>query len=179
LTAALHLLQPLARLRGRVRFGLTPWRRRGWQHLAFPRRRTTTCWSERWHAPEDRLRAIEGRLRDAGAAVRRGGDFDRWDLDVRGGLFGSGRLLMAIEEHGGGKQLIRCGAWPRWSGGAIVLMTLLATLAVTAIADGAPVAGLVLGVTAVALGLRALLECAAATGALARALAHGAPESDR
>src|SRR5439155_26530191 len=29
LTAALHLMQPLARLRGRPNQGLTPWRRRG------------------------------------------------------------------------------------------------------------------------------------------------------
>src|SRR5256885_1822723 len=28
LTAALHLIQPIARLRGRVQEGLTPWRRR-------------------------------------------------------------------------------------------------------------------------------------------------------
>ena len=34
-------------------------------------------------------------------------DFDLWDLEIRGGLFGAVRSRMAIEEHGGGKQLVR------------------------------------------------------------------------
>ena len=29
-----------------------------------------------------------------------GGDYDRWDLEIRGGLLGSLRTRMAIEEHG-------------------------------------------------------------------------------
>src|SRR5207249_10534481 len=34
LTAALHLLQPLARLRGRLQYGLAPWRRRSEEHTS-------------------------------------------------------------------------------------------------------------------------------------------------
>ena len=55
LTAFLHLMQPVARLRGRLRLGLTPWRRRGWSGYAFPRRRTATVWREEWRAPENWL----------------------------------------------------------------------------------------------------------------------------
>jgi hypothetical protein len=40
-------------------------------------------------------------------AVRRGGDFDRWDLEVRGGLLGYIRAIGMIEEHGAGKQAFR------------------------------------------------------------------------
>src|SRR5206468_465570 len=47
LTAALHLLQPLARLRGRLQYGLAPWRR-GSPGLAAPWPRTFALWSERW-----------------------------------------------------------------------------------------------------------------------------------
>ena len=47
------------------------------------------------------------------AAVKRGGDFDRWDLEVRGGLLGCIRAVAMIEEHGAGKQLFRLRAWPQ------------------------------------------------------------------
>ena len=39
----------------------------------------------------ERLQAIEASLRARGARVRRGGAYDRWDLEVRGGLLGAAR----------------------------------------------------------------------------------------
>jgi hypothetical protein len=72
LTAALHLLQPLARLRGRLAHGLVPWLRRGRAGLAPPWPRTLAFWSEHWQDPNERLRCIERDLRAAGAAVRCG-----------------------------------------------------------------------------------------------------------
>src|SRR3989475_7844399 len=98
LTAALHLLQPLARLRGRLQYGLVPWRR-GSPGLAAPWPRTFALWSERWQDPDQRLRRIEADLKAAGAAIRCGGDYDRWDLEVCGGPFGSAPLLLAVEGH--------------------------------------------------------------------------------
>src|SRR5205814_174842 len=98
----LHLLQPLARLIGRLRSGLTVWRRRGRLGTVVPRVRTSSIWSEEWRSVHERLAAVEEDLVREGAVVQRGGDFDRWDLEVRGGLLGSARMLMAIEEHGGG-----------------------------------------------------------------------------
>src|SRR5262249_17673093 len=56
LTAFLHLLQPLARLSGRIRSGLTIWRRRGMPGFAMPRLRTSAMGTENWRAPEGRLR---------------------------------------------------------------------------------------------------------------------------
>src|SRR3989337_1613078 len=49
-----------------------------------------------------------------GAAVLRGGNFDPWDLEVRGGMFGNARMIMGIEEFGGGKQLVRFRIWPQF-----------------------------------------------------------------
>ena len=54
-------------------------------------------------------------LRTAGRRVARGSAWDRWDLEVSGGLLGGARVRMAVEEHGAGRQLIRFNAWPRWS----------------------------------------------------------------
>src|SRR5207244_3363891 len=59
LTALLHLLQPLARLCGRLSSGLAPWRRRGPSILALPRPRTFAIWCEQWRAPSERLQTIE------------------------------------------------------------------------------------------------------------------------
>src|SRR5439155_8079883 len=84
LTAVLHCLQPLARLLGRVEHGLTPWRRRGDVGPALPWPRTfAAARSGRWQDVTEKLGSMETALRESGAVVRRGGDFDRWDLEVR------------------------------------------------------------------------------------------------
>ncbi|MGH9423992.1 MAG: hypothetical protein ACRD3J_28715 [Thermoanaerobaculia bacterium] len=66
-----------------------------------------------------------------GASTSRGGDFDNWDLEVSGGLVGQARTLMAIEEHGGGRQLVRYRIEPLFSPlarGALLTTGLLALL---------------------------------------------------
>src|SRR5438309_967291 len=112
LTGMLHLVQPIARLWGRLKEGLTPWRCHGSLRPAPLWPVTTALWSEQWHAPGARLHQVEGALRGAGACVLEGGPHDRWDLEVRGGFLGAARLLMAVEEFGGGRQLVRLRSWP-------------------------------------------------------------------
>src|SRR3989449_7208553 len=73
---------------------------------------TAAVWSEHWLDQDQRLRAMETDLRADGVCVLRGGRVARWDLEVRGGFFGAARLLMGVEEHAGGKQLIRVRWWP-------------------------------------------------------------------
>ncbi|MDQ5851719.1 MAG: glycosyltransferase, partial [Chloroflexota bacterium] len=170
LTAFLHLLQPLARLWGHFLLGLTPWRRRGsvarplMAGLPWPR--TSTIWSEQWQAPEAWLHAIEAALLAAGAVVRRGGDYDRWDLEVLGGLLGAARTRMAIEEYGGGRQLVRFHSWPRYSALGLVLTSLFAALSIWAALDQASIAAGILGAVAALLLLRTIQECADATAAV-------------
>jgi GT2 family glycosyltransferase len=172
LTAVLYLLQPLARLYGRLRYGLTPWRRRGAPGLSLPRPRTSALWSERWRAPTERLHAIEAALRAAGICVRRGGDYDRWDLEVRGGILGTARMCMATEEPGAGRQLVRFRLWPRYSAQGPVLALLFAALSTGAALDHAWAASALLGVVAMLLALRTLQECATAMAAVLRVLEH-------
>ena len=50
---------------------------------------------------------MERELEKADAIVARGGDYDDWDLRVRGGLLANARLSMAVEDHAGGKQQLR------------------------------------------------------------------------
>jgi GT2 family glycosyltransferase/membrane protein implicated in regulation of membrane protease activity len=168
LTALLHLLQPLARLRGRLRHGLTPWRRRGAGDLASPLPQRLALWTEHWQEPAARLAALEEIMHAAGAVLRRGGPWDRWDLEVRGGLFGSARMRLAVEEHGGGRQLARLRGWPRCSLSALLALP-LAGVAIVAAATGAPLTAAVLGAAALVLAGRAAIECSAAMGMLRRA----------
>jgi GT2 family glycosyltransferase len=112
--AMLHYLQPLTRLRGRIAEGLRPWGSprfpvswRGFRSQAF--------WYESWLSAESRLMALESRLQQMGAKTSRGGDFDDWDLEVVAGVAGGARLLMGIEEHGAGRQLVRYRIEPQFS----------------------------------------------------------------
>jgi hypothetical protein len=72
MTAFLHLLQPLARLRGRIDNGLTLWRKRGPTGMVLPHPRTATAWSEHWREPNHRLQAVEMALHSYRAIARRG-----------------------------------------------------------------------------------------------------------
>jgi cellulose synthase/poly-beta-1,6-N-acetylglucosamine synthase-like glycosyltransferase len=162
LTALLYLLQPMARLWGRFDRGLTPWRRRGNQGFAFPGWRQDSIWSESWRSPENWLEQLESRLESQGAIVRRGSDFDRWDLEVRGGLLGSVCVLLAIEEHGGGRQLARFRCWPRVAALALAAIAFLLVLAMAAVGDGAVLAAAGLVLSAGILTLTAFRDCAAA-----------------
>jgi GT2 family glycosyltransferase len=107
LTATLFLLQPFARLAGRLRNGLSPWRRRLRPGAAWPRPRTVQVWSESWREPQARIQELQDALAAKGGFVRSGGQFDRWDLDLRAGPLGGVKLRIAVEEHGSGRQLMR------------------------------------------------------------------------
>jgi glycosyltransferase involved in cell wall biosynthesis len=178
LTAFLHMLQPLARLAGRLRYGLAPWRRRSVPALALPRPRTSNIWSEEWLSPDQRLAGIDARLRQTGCAVLHGSEYDRWDLEVRGGIMGATRLRLAVEEHGAGTQLVRLRSWPRYSSIGMMLTALLTVLAAAALLDGATIAGAILGAFAFLLAASAVRDCAAATGLLLHAVAEPQPEAE-
>ena len=62
--------------------------------------------------------------------MKRGGDFDVWDLQVRIGLFSKSRGLLVIEEHGGGKQYLKFKCRAHYSPKAFVLAVVIATMAV-------------------------------------------------
>jgi GT2 family glycosyltransferase len=170
LTAFLYLLQPAARLSGRVSLGLTPWRHRGRPGFSLPRPRTITVWSERWKPHVEWIQSVDRALRAAKAPVARGGEYDRWDLEVRGGILGTARVRFAVEEHGAGRQLARFRVWPRWSKGGTALIALFGGLAAGAAADVAWAACGVLGAVSVFLAVRMVQDTGAALSAALKAL---------
>jgi hypothetical protein len=172
LTAFLHLLHPMARLSGHLRGGLVPWRRRGEMRASLPWRRTSAIWSERWRSPADRLGSIESSLRSVGIPVLRGGIHDRWDLEVRSGPLACARLIMGVEDHALGRQLVRFRWWPRCVPAGLWLALLVCALATGAALDKAWLACALLASVVLGLALAAFHECAAAAGAIAQALAN-------
>jgi GT2 family glycosyltransferase len=167
LTGALFLLQPLARLSGRLLNGLSPWRRRAGHSRAVPLPRTAFIWSERWRAHAERLEELQRLLVDDGAIVKGGGAFDRWDLHVRPGPLGGARLRTAVEEHGDGKQLTRVKVWPRLSWGAAAIPLLLA-FGVLAWVEGEMPWAATLSLFAAVPASLAVSDCSAAVGMVLR-----------
>jgi GT2 family glycosyltransferase len=151
LTALLFFLQPVARLAGRLRRGLSPWRRRLRPGAAWPRPRTVEVWSENWQAPQARLQRLQDALAARGGLVRSGGPFDRWDLELRAGPLGGVKIRTAVEEHGSGRQLLRAKIWPRATGRGVAAAIMLAVLTAYALLEGQAGIGLTLATGLIAL----------------------------
>ena len=92
--------------------------------------------------------------------------YSRWDLEVLSGPLGAVRMRMVLEEHGGGRELMRFKSWPRPSVAGLVAALLLASLAAAAGLHGAWPACALLGVAALVVLLRIAQECAAASATL-------------
>ena len=107
---------------------------------------------------EARLRGVEERLIASGAAARRGGDTDEWDLEVRTGSFATARLVGTVEEHGHGNQMLRWRAWPRPWPAAAVAVLLSVGVAILAIEDGSLSAAIVALVVGAILVLKGVLD---------------------
>jgi GT2 family glycosyltransferase len=168
LVACLHLAQPAARLAGRLSLGLAPWRRSRRCGLALPRHRQVTRWFEHWQPAGQRVGRIEAAARQGGARIVRGGPYDRWDLEISGGAAGGARMLVAVEEHGRGRQLLRCRIWPVVPALVVRIAIGLGVLSVCADRASQRIAALAVAGMLIALLAFAAWECATATaGALA------------
>ena len=172
MTALMHLMQPLARLIGRLRHGLTPWRKRISIKLKLKWLYCEQLWSETWLAPEVWQQNLVDKLLHEKIPATRGGDYDPWDVEVRGGLFGSARLQFAVEEHGDGKQMLRIRILPKLGRIGIILLALLCILAYLALIDGAKVAEISVMVGCLVLLTQATYEYCLAASALSHALNH-------
>jgi hypothetical protein len=158
----LHLLQPLARMWGRLGSGLTPWRRPHRAGVSLPAK-TISFWSESWWPAEQWILDVEESLRSKVVDVRRAGSFDRFDLEARTGVMGATRVLFAVEDHAGGRQLILTRIWPHVSVFWSVAFAALVGLAMAAAVSGGPGVAILLGTTALVTGGRTVWEGIALT----------------
>jgi GT2 family glycosyltransferase len=184
-TTGLHLLQPLARLIGRRSLGLTPWRRRSRSERGFvwPTDRRIAIWTENGQSAQRWMEALEINLESQSAVVARGGDYDDWDLEVWTGTLGFIRLITAIEEHGGGKQMLRFQIYPAVTPGRLAAPILLGTMAVGAAMAGAGWVSAILGLPSIAFAVRVIHDCGEASAAVMLGLdrlrvAAGSPDQN-
>ncbi len=169
-TAILHLMQPLARLWSRLIYSLTAWRISRFPTLSFPWPRMFQLWSEKWIDSTSVLHSLESVLRSSGAVVRRGGDYDRWDLEIRGGLFGGVRVRTVSETYGRGKHMLRLHfrPWFSISGAGTTLLLMIACFG--AMLDRSIYAAAILGTLSAMFGAITFRSGAVAVGAIHRTL---------
>ena len=163
LVAWLHLVQPAARLFGRVQHGMGPWRWKGIT-LILPLPAIVSLWTTRWQPIESRLATLESILKAAGAPVIRGGSWDPWDLSMPGGLFGTVRVSAMVEEHGEGKQLCRFRACPKAPEAVLVIFFVITLAGGLAGLNHAAIAASFLTFTGGAVALLVYKDCAHAMG---------------
>jgi GT2 family glycosyltransferase len=159
LVAWLHLVQPAARLFGRVQHGMGPWSWKGITHI-LPLPTIVSLWTTRWQPIESRLSALASILNGAGTPIIRGGDFDRWDLSILGGLFGTIRVIAMVEEHGKGKQLCRFRTWPKPPNSVIAIFVAIMIAAGLAAANHAATPAGFLALAGCTIGLLIYRDCA-------------------
>ena len=170
LTGLLHLMQPLTRLWSRLVYSLMAGKVRRFPTISFPWPRMFQLWSERWLDSTEVLASLEAVLRSGGAVVRRGGDYDSWDLEIRGGLFGGLRVRTVTENYGCGKHMLRlCSRpWFSISGAGTTLLLMIACFG--ALLDHAVCAASILAPLSVMFGAITFRSAAVAVGAIHRAL---------
>jgi O-antigen biosynthesis protein len=162
LSIVLHLMQPLARLLGRVQCGLHPWRHRGAATRSLPRLKTFSIWTEACQTAETWLSDIQTRLRSLDTCTAPGGEYDDWDLEIPGGMLARVRLRMAVEEHGAGRQMLRFRVWPRYSLSGSLAFILMTCISAAAAYDRAWPAVAFLFIISAILGMRMWYEGALA-----------------
>jgi GT2 family glycosyltransferase len=168
--ACLHLVQPLARLSGRLNHGLTMWRRRDSGENALPVARTFPLWIGRWQEAHERLHYLRTLMKTDGAVVLTGGDYDAWDLEVRGGILGGTRLQMAVEDTGSGTQLVRVRCWPRCYTPGWLILVGATSLSIVGWITSSYRPAAACAVLAGAFAWRIVRECGATTGTILRGM---------
>ena len=91
-------------------------------------------------------------------------------MEVRGGLCGSVRLLMATEEHGAGRQMVRYRLWPVWNRFAVLIILLFAIIAAGSATDGAWVTSAFSALFAILASAWLLVDSGYAFGTVSEAL---------
>ena len=174
LIVLLHIIQPLARLSGRIKHGLTPWRIRGekatLKNLTFFKPKALTYWNEAgWKANETWLKEIEQNLISSKARVKRGGDFDKWDIKTRNGLFSAAKGVLTVEEHGANKQYIKFRYWANYSIWGLMLIALLTAITIFAALDHSLIAASILYLLTACIFLKYILDSASVVNCIVSA----------
>ena len=170
LTAVLHVEAPVARLWGRLSYEVRICRHHSRTGLRLPLSSKFLLWTEERQESVEWLQAIESGVRSHGIVVRRGSDYDAWDLEVCGNVFGNIRIRLVNEEYGARKQMVRVHAFPTFALLPIVVTGILVLLSGLAAWDHAWFAATTLGTLAVILAVLAYQSLGVVTAMVWRSL---------
>ena len=118
--------------------------------------RNDCVWCNTWISPDKRLEVIEADLKAENVCIERGNNYDRWDLLIKGGSLGFVKLLMASEDHNGGKQYLRFKFIPGISLTAVCLISFPALLLVISLLNHSIIPALLFGSVCLLLVFRLL-----------------------
>jgi O-antigen biosynthesis protein len=163
-------MQPFARLWGRMQFELTPWRKFGPAKFSLPIERHINIWCENWLSPEIRLEALEKQLKCKHQYIWRGGDFEQWDLKMKGGEFGMAEICMAAEDHKEGHQYLRFRLKPIFTRRTKFLLAIFSLTMILALIDSAWIPATFFGVITLIVMSRAICDSSIASGSFSDAI---------
>ena len=161
LVAFLYMTQPLARVLGRLKVGMTPWRSRAKGKFIYPSKRVVRVGlpSPMSH---DQAQAALGRIFHEHRLPRlEGGHEYGWDWQIEGGLFGGVRCLLNVD---GGDLSIRI--WPYVGPIAWLLSGIFAAAVAVAVWSNAPALAVVLTLPILAAFERVMRHAGQAMGSL-------------
>lgn len=171
LIVLLHIMQPIARLRGRIIYGLTPWRKRGTNrgigYLTLIKPKTLSHWSEsNWKSNEQWLEQIEKNILILKGRVKRGGNFDRWDIKTKDGLFSNAKGILTVEEHGANKQYVKLRYRVNYSLSGLLLIASFSLLLTLSIFDHKYIVSVILSFFMLLIILKFIIDSASAVNCM-------------
>jgi GT2 family glycosyltransferase len=158
LTTFLHVIQPISRLYGRIKHGINPFKLKYLSPKGFGDilhyRRSQQHWSELWKPLDEWIRILERSMISHHCKVKRGSEFDRWDLQIRTGVFASVKILMTVEDHADAKQYVKLKKWTKLSSTALISIAILVSIGLVAAVLGKIVVAIALISMSVYLSLK-------------------------
>ena len=118
-------------------------------------------WNEEaWKSNETWLEEIEQNIIKLKARVKRGGNFDTWDIKTRNGLFSTAKGILTVEEHGANKQYVKFKYWADYSISGLLLIAGLVTITALAAIDQSWIAAGMLFLFTAIVVFKYVLDCA-------------------
>ena len=180
ITSVLHFTQPIVRLHGRIRQGLTPWRSDSDTQTVkprFPRTISGGLWDGKNMSVLDRLTRIQHHLKQSGVNARVGNEYDNWEIEVVGGIQGSARLCLMVEAHGPENEQILYRTTQQSPLLQNIILAILLLCMYGAISSGAVLVFVMILLLCSAIVMKSLLDSAKAVQLLEKALQKNVNES--
>ncbi len=177
-TSAITFAQPIARLSGRIRSGLTatriPGKDKSRSVFSYPLNATDSVWDGTYQDRLQRIKYVNDTLAIDGFSTQSGNEYQNWDLQAYGGIFGSCQLSLVVEHHQEQTDHVRYRLTQRWSLLSWSLLAVGSVYTLLAAVGNAPFIAVVWLTSVLVLGFYALGDSGRAANALRNAVSQNA-----